>query len=724
MAIDFPSSPAHNQVHTHGAKSWSYDNTAGMWLAVNAGVQGTQGTQGPLGIQGTQGIQGITGAQGTQGIQGLQGITGAQGTQGIQGLQGITGAQGTQGIQGLQGITGAQGITGSTGAQGTVGTTGSTGATGAQGTSGTSILGTTNTFSGANTFSSTITGSISGNAATATTADNIDGIAFKNAYNGSSFIVDTTATNGIGYSTGYSLFGQIDGGVYCSTYSSDWQHQINGDFRTGQIAIRGKNNNTWQAWRTVLDSTNYTSYAPTLTGGSASGTWGINVTGNSATATLAANSTLAGGFTPTTAGTASTICVRDASNHLTIGGYYFGGYINTTDDVSAGTITHIMAKFGDNYHRSATAAKVATFLSGQSMNISGSSTSCSGNSATTTLAANSTLAGGLAIHGGRNNEANKVVRTDGNGYIQAGWINTDSGDSGFVTRLTRITCSYDAYLRYLGLTDFKVSIGESAKNNYSRRVDYTADGNYHVGSFGHGGYGADETFHGGSGFYDIWSGTNYPSGLSHIHGFNALHYTTNSLGSTGGNAYGWQMAAQYNSDIGPWWRRCSGGSFSSWLKLVSYGNNQSGAIYAEVLYDHNNTGYYVDPNSTSRMATINADTLNSYGLVTAYFSDERLKDIKAPITNAVEKLSRIQGFYYYANETAKSLGFDTKKLQLGVSAQKVEAIFPELIERAPCSDFSKEKIDFKTLDYSKLVPVLIEAIKELKAEIDELKSKL
>ena len=215
------------------------------------------------------------------------------------------------------------------------------------------------------------------------------------------------------------------------------------------------------------------------------------------------------------------------------------------------------------------------------------------------------LLDGLQLHTGTNNEANKVVRTDGNGYIQAGWINTISGNLGVATRLDRVYSSNDQYIRYLGLTDFKNQMGLSSKNNYSRAVDYTSDSNYWVGSFGHSGYGANETFHGGSGFFDIWSGTNYPSGLSHIHGINMLHYTTNSLGTTGGNAYGWQMAAQYNSDSGPWWRRCSGGSFSSWLRLVSYGNNQSGGIYAEIYYDSNNTGYYLDPASTSNLNQIN-----------------------------------------------------------------------------------------------------------------------
>ena len=97
---------------------------------------------------------------------------------------------------------------------------------------------------------------------------------------------DNVTQNQIGYNTSVSLFGQSDGGLYSSSYSSSWIHQIYGDFRTGQIAIRGKNSGTWQAWRTVLDSSNYTSYSPSLGGSGASGTWGISVTGSSSSTTF------------------------------------------------------------------------------------------------------------------------------------------------------------------------------------------------------------------------------------------------------------------------------------------------------------------------------------------------------------------------------------------------------------------------------------------------------
>ena len=185
------------------------------------------------------------------------------------------------------------------------------------------------------------------------------------------------------------------------------------------------------------------------------------------------------------------------------------------------------------------------------------------------------LLDGMQAHNGRNNEANKVVRTDVNGYIQAGWINTDSGDSGLANRLTRIYSSNDNYLRYSSLTDFKVHMGLSAKNSYSRKIDYSDNVSYHVGSMGHNGIGANEVFHGGSGFIDIWSSTNLPPNTTHVHGFNALHYTTGSYGTSGGEAYGIQVAGQYNQGGLLFSRGCSVGTFSAWRRQLDDNNYNS-----------------------------------------------------------------------------------------------------------------------------------------------------
>jgi hypothetical protein len=142
--------------------------------------------------------------------------------------------------------------------------------------------------------------SITGNAATATSADQIDGVAFRNTGSNSAVNADTLDSNGITYYTsGVSNFSgnATDGALYSQVWSPVWQHQIAGDYRSGQIAVRGKNNGTWQSWRTVLDSGNYNSYAPTLTGTGASGTWGINITGNAATSTSTVTPTFSGDAT-------------------------------------------------------------------------------------------------------------------------------------------------------------------------------------------------------------------------------------------------------------------------------------------------------------------------------------------------------------------------------------------------------------------------------------------
>ena len=67
-------------------------------------------------------------------------------------------------------------------------------------------------------------------------------------------------------------------------------------------------------------------------------------------------------------------------------------------------------------------------------------------------AGNADTVDGLHIHTGRNNLADRIVRTDVNGYIQAGWINTTSG--AFTGTPTRIYASDDGYIRYMTPANF------------------------------------------------------------------------------------------------------------------------------------------------------------------------------------------------------------------------------------------------------------------------------
>ena len=102
--------------------------------------------------------------------------------------------------------------------------------------------------------------------------------------------------------------------------------------------------------------------------------------------------------------------------------------------------------------------------------------------------------------------------------------------------------------------------------------------------------------------------------------------------------------------------------------------------------------------------------------VTAYYSDDRLKTRGINIQNALDKVVSLNGFHYQANDVANALGYESKP-EVGVSAQEVQRVLPEIVVPAPIDD------KYLTVHYDKLVPLLIEAIKELRTEVDELKSR-
>jgi hypothetical protein len=103
--------------------------------------------------------------------------------------------------------------------------------------------------------------------------------------------------------------------------------------------------------------------------------------------------------------------------------------------------------------------------------------------------------------------------------------------------------------------------------------------------------------------------------------------------------------------------------------------------------------------------------------VTAYYSDDRLKTKLGNIEGALDLVGRLNGFYYEANQTAVDLGYEVKR-EVGVSAQEVEAIMPEIVAPAPIDD------RYLTVRYERLAPLLIEAIKELKDKVESLEAQL
>ena len=185
-------------------------------------------------------------------------------------------------------------------------------------------------------------------------------------------------------------------------------------------------------------------------------------------------------------------------------------------------------------------------------------------------------------------------------------------------------------------------------------------------------------------------------------------------------------------------------------------------VYGAIYYDRNSTSYYADPASTSRFNSLEmADLLRHRGdtntyiqfhasdqfrVVTggserfevnnsqiyatrvfrctqdiiAYYSDERLKDKKGKIGNALSKILSLDGFYYETNDLAKKVGFTEEGLQVGLSAQQVRDVVPEVVHLAPFDSdydesgnlYSKSGQDYLTIKYDRLIPLVIEGIKD------------
>ena len=107
-------------------------------------------------------------------------------------------------------------------------------------------------------------------------------------------------------------------------------------------------------------------------------------------------------------------------------------------------------------------------------------------------------------------------------------------------------------------------------------------------------------------------------------------------------------------------------------------------------------------------------SVTATGNITGYYSDDRLKTKLGAIENALDKLCSLEGFYFEANQTAQDLGYTAKK-EVGVSAQSVQAVLPEVIYPAAIDP------QYMTVDYARMMPLVIQAIKELRAEIQALK---
>jgi hypothetical protein len=153
-----------------------------------------------------------------------------------------------------------------------------------------------------------------------------------------------------------------------------------------------------------------------------------------------------------------------------------------------------------------------------------------------------------------------------------------------------------------------------------------------------------------------------------------------------------------------------------------------------VIHWHDGTGEVTITHSANTIAITSGYggevcALTVEGDITAFSSDKRLKKNIEIIENPLQKIEKLSGFTYDWNlNKCKEVGFNPKnEKQIGVFAQDVQAVIPEAVKPAPFDIHegeSKSGENYLTVQYEKIVPLLIESIKELKNEIDVLKLRL
>jgi hypothetical protein len=97
-----------------------------------------------------------------------------------------------------------------------------------------------------------------------------------------------------------------------------------------------------------------------------------------------------------------------------------------------------------------------------------------------------------------------------------------------------------------------------------------------------------------------------------------------------------------------------------------------------------------------------------------FWSDDTLKDREGNIENALDIVDQLDGFFYRGNQQAARMGLNTQ-LDAGVSAQQVEQAFPVAMGN------TVPGTQIKQVRYERLVPLLIEAVKQLRKQVNSKK---
>lgn len=225
-----------------------------------------------------------------------------------------------------------------------------------------------------------------------------------------------------------------------------------------------------------------------------------------------------------------------------------------------------------------------------------------------------------------------------------------------------------------------------------------------------------------SGQYLRGNGTNVV--MSAIQAADVPTLNQNTTGSAGSlTSATWQRITGNAIDYGSY------GSIGVSGSTNSYAGISFSAVSGTLMMQSAASGFYYS-NSTWRVYWDGSGNQINTGNVTAYSSDERLKKNIVPIENPFRILGSIQGVYFdWDLEECNKWHFYPPEHDAGLLAQRVQKVYPHAVHQAPfdkdpLTSGSKSGKHYLTVQYEKLVPVLIQAVNELKEELVKLRAEV
>jgi hypothetical protein len=572
-------------------------------------------------------------------------------------------------------------------------------------------------------------------ASSAGTANQIDSWDFVNTGSNSAVNADTINSNGISYySSGVDNFTRnaTDGALYSQRYSDSWQHQIAGDYREGNIAVRGKNSGTWSRWKPIPTLT----ISDTAPGNETVGDmWWESDTGKLKIRY----------WDGTSEQWVDAVPIPDTSTLFSKAGGAITGSVSINSSLT--TTGRIYADAGIRVAQNSS--------SGLASGIDITNTDIRSNAASA-WTGNPGAQGKIQYHSNRwyivaDSSSDRIVQfrrdgsdvsyIDNSGNYVGNVTGNVSGSAGSASSASTVTVNdSDAASTYRmvwhsGNTLYSTAsifCNPSSDVIYAKQFIDTDSTAYFVDP---GSTTISATLAG-----PIKLGTITTSGIAN---FTFTDASTTSVlnsmvihnyGGIAGCAAGIRFGTYADAGLGATYakqfigavRSASGAGHGDIvfcnrnatdtstvvladekLRITSAGAvTASVEIRSPIFYDSANTAFLFDGNSTGTSINV-AGSIIAAGNVTAY-SDIRLKTDVQPIENALDKVKQINGVTYTRKEN--------NKRQTGVIAQDVLKVLPEAIEGSEEGMYS--------VAYGNMVGLLVEAIKEQQKQIEELRAEV